>query len=192
MIYFCDLEMPCTETSVDREAVISLSIVRLDGKVIIDDLIKPRKKLKISSYCTELTGITREDLINKPYFTNVHSKISKLIKANDLTYVWGNEDAKVYSNCCARYQLPMNINIVDYQKIIKVMCKLKYDMGLNNASISLGTPERPCHNSLEDTLKLRDIYMYIESNKEDVKYTLRKAEYLHLLIRLNEQYKEVI
>lgn len=71
----------------DNDVIIQIGIIDLDGNVLMDTLIKPTKRKRISSEATAIHGITMKMLQNAPTFEDIYTKFYEVIgKKNVLAY----------------------------------------------------------------------------------------------------------
>lgn len=191
--YFMDLEYSSSPGN-PIGSIISIGLISLDGRMEIRQLIKPGKKIRLSDWCTRITGIKREDLIDCPRLKDAYGDIFGKINKDDIIYVWGN-DGEILEGSAKSRGIPFCLNIVDYQQKLKDECSLFWSPGLRKTMKAMGLrDEYNHHDSLEDAKMLRDIYVSFENgnDKEDHRLKIRKAEYIHRLEQLMTEYTDVV
>lgn len=55
----------------EKDVIIQLAAIDIDGNVLVDSLVKPKKRKSISKEATEIHGITTRKLQNAPHFADV-------------------------------------------------------------------------------------------------------------------------
>ena len=192
-VYFIDLECLCEEKSIDRNSIIAISIVSLDDTVERTQLLKPWKNFKVSKFCTELTGITQEQLENSPLLEEVYSELFSGIDGEEHTiYAWG-KDEKTLANVTFMKKTSTKLNVVDFQKIVQDYCDLAQRPGLDMTMTMLkGKHGFINHSVLDDTLMLREVYKAFKTDTEGFKQGVRLAEFNKRVQDLYKEYKDVI
>lgn len=191
--YFLDMEY-ASNPGHSYGLIISIGLISLDGKEELRQLIRPSKKINISRYCTELTGLSKEDLVDCPMLQDVYEDIFGSLGKDDVIYAWG-DDGKVLKASAKSRAIDYNLNIIDYQDQIKKESKLFFSPGLKTTMNVLGLKDDyNHHDALDDAKMLRDIYMHLENNKNKKKKILkiRTFEYLRRLEQLNKEYSDVV
>ncbi|MFS0864914.1 exonuclease domain-containing protein [Fredinandcohnia sp. 179-A 10B2 NHS] len=193
-MYFLDLEMPCRKGFVNEHAIIQIGMVSSGNTLKYISNVNPGKKhMKISAYCTELTGIQKADLEVSPDFPTIFLELKRYFnnKQQEI-YVWGDADSRVLENVCNRYGLPL-IKVVNYQQVLMNKFKLKFNPSLSNVCKILNIKtELEHHNALTDAKLLRAVYKKIGKNPEEAKYLFRAAEYQKRIQEINKMYRDIV
>lgn len=194
MPFFLDIEMPNKRNFVNYHAIIQIGLVSSGKKLKFISNVNPGKKyLKISKYCMEFTGLTREDLEMAVEFPEIYKSLKRYFFANEKIYTWGDKDAIVLNNVCDRYRIPPITNLVDYQKELMESCQLDLKPSLLSVSKTLNIQtDLQLHNALTDAKLLRAVYRRVMAQPEQSKLLLREAEYRRKLEKLNSQYNDVV
>ena len=173
---FLDLEMLCWENGDaphgQSKDIIQLGIVEVD----INNLqitrkhnyyIRPKNKhFDVSEYCTNLTGITRERLIDEGrYFPDVMRTIKKeFAPQNKITYAWGS-DFEPISKQCIEFDCHnpwVEQGIWDFGIIWRSAYNYKYKLSLIEALNSVGLNFiGPQHDALNDAYALAQLHNYM-------------------------------
>lgn len=160
-----DLEMTCWEdrdkTMREGEIIefgavplnIHDSIVELD--LGFSSLIKP-VKTEISNYCTELTGITQDDILKsaKP-FDEVMRTVDKKFSSNYPSGAWGNVDIKKLKSACKEYsvKMPISEDCVNLKTMTCMLMGRSRPVGLDKILDELGIkPSGTRHRALVDSI----------------------------------------
>lgn len=128
--------------------------VRLDTLEMIgekDYLIRPRL-VDISAACTQLTGLTAEDLKKAPPFLDVLRRFEEDFQPRGkLCCAWGS-DASVLDSACSRYKVPCPLrNRVDVSQLFWHSFLLKDQPSLRTAVEIAGIPfDGIAHTALGD------------------------------------------
>ena len=94
-----------TETTglTDDDEVIQLAIVDLEGRVLLDTLLKPT--VAIAPEACAVHGITNQHLINAPTISDLYDKIASLIRNQCLIAYNADFDRRLLRQTCKRYGL---------------------------------------------------------------------------------------
>lgn len=193
-MYFLDLEMPCKKGFVNEHAIIQLGMVSSKNSLKYLSNVNPGMKfIKISQYCTDLTGIQKTELEIAPEFPEIFQQLKRYLNNKQQgIYVWGNADCRVLNNVCNRYRLP-EVHVIDYQEELMKKFKLKSAPSLSDVCRLLNIKtDLQRHNALTDAKLLRAVYKTISRNFEDAKYLLRTNEYQKRIQELNRKYSDVV
>jgi inhibitor of KinA sporulation pathway (predicted exonuclease) len=126
-VLYLDLELSCWYGSPpinQTNEIIQIGIVEADLKkikIIQQDRYYVLCQSEISDYCTELTGITKSDIINQGQ--TLQKVISLILKKyspkRKAIFAWGN-DAQFLQKQCMEYAIP-NIfeNVIDFGMYFK-------------------------------------------------------------------------
>ncbi len=87
-----------------NDEIIQLAILDLDGKVLLDTLLKPT--MPISSEAYELHGIGYQSLKNAPSILDLYDKIANLIRNRYLVAYNAAFDQRLITQTCNRHGLP--------------------------------------------------------------------------------------
>lgn len=163
-IQFLDTEMLCwadgRKTSGIQNHIIQIGIVELDAeslKITREEsyLIRPEdRNFEVSDYCTELTGITRPQIISKGrYFPDLMRTIKKeFAPQNKISYAWGDDQKPIASHCSA-YSVsnPWFNGIADFGLLFRGAMGIKHKLPLAYAlELMKLTFEGKPHDALND------------------------------------------
>lgn len=192
-VYFIDLECLCDDKGVDRNSITAISIVDLEGSIERTVVLRPCRKFKVSSFCTELTGFTYEQLLASPTLNEVYTDLFNGIDGEDhVIYAWG-KDSETLSNVLAIKRIKSDLHIENFQKIVREYCNLSQIPGLNMTMTMLQSRHNyKNHSVLDDTLMLREIYKAFNEDKELFKKEIRLVEFNKRVQDLYKEYKDVI
>ena len=87
-----------------QDEIIQLAILDLDGKVLLDTLLKPT--MPISSEAYELHGIGSQSLKNAPSILELYDEIANLIRNRYLVAYNAAFDQRLLTQTCNRHGLP--------------------------------------------------------------------------------------
>lgn len=178
-IVVVDIEHSCTEDgSIPPEARETIEI----GAVIIDThslqvvdefsyLIRPVIHPKLSQFCTELTGITQDELDVAAHFSEVFANFINWLPdgAEYIFATWGAYDLVQLNIDCASHGMPafspsLNLNL---KEAFKVSRKLKKKVGLKKALEISNIPfEGNHHRALDDAKNTAKLLPLIFNDKE--------------------------
>jgi inhibitor of KinA sporulation pathway (predicted exonuclease) len=156
---YIDLEWNCWDAAPipgRHQEIIEIGVVevRLDTLEMIgekDYLIRPRL-LDISAACTQITGLTAEDLKQAPPFPDVLRQFEEDFQPQGkLCCAWGN-DASVLDSACSRHKVPCPLrNRVDVGLLFWHIFLLKDQPSLRKAIEIIGIPyDGIAHTALGD------------------------------------------
>lgn len=173
--FFMDLEFLCDTDFVYEEDVIALCILSEDGTYEITKYIRPYDEdFQVSSYCTDLTGIKKEDLIDQPYFDEIYETLLENIGEEDIIYVWGDVDLEAIYKLCIEIAGELEFKIIDFQEEFMAYCGYKFRPGLQKVYEALTNDADQTHHDVRsDTVMLKEIYKIFQ---EDKKATMRKVK----------------
>jgi len=75
----------------EKDVIIQMALIDLDGNVLLDSLVKPQKKKSISREATAIHGISSKDLQAAPYFADVFYDLIPHLKAGKQFLVYNFE-----------------------------------------------------------------------------------------------------
>lgn len=170
MRFFIDFE----GTQFSHE-IISVGIIAEDGATFYST-VRP-KKSKVTSFITELTGLTNEEIAEAPTADEVFGDLfdwifAKAGQENARFYVYGNGDSDFIIHTiknCQTFKANLCLcrilgNLVDYNPKTVHALHLERSIGLSKVlSAFRGEEITQAHNSLEDALFLKELVSYIEN-----------------------------
>lgn len=173
MKYFIDFEA----TQFTQE-IISIGCVREDGQTFYS-LIKPKKMNSMTGFITNLTGISKKDLINERKSDDVFQDFFEWLNKDSSMaefYCYGNSDIDFLKNSLEKRttnfkaQAALSIiitNLKDYSIVVKEYFGLDQRISLKKV-IKYFYPKEEFifHNALSDAEALRKIYFSVEKNKK--------------------------
>ena len=173
--YFLDLEFLCDRDFVYEETIIALCLLSEDDAYELTSLVRPYEDVfEVSEYCTDLTGISKENLLDQPYFDELYDEILNKTDVEDIIYVWGDVDLEALYKFSLEITGELEIKIVDFQEEFMAYCGYKFRPGLKKVYQALTEDDQANHHDVKsDTLMLREIYRLFH---EDKKATMRKVK----------------
>lgn len=155
--------------------ILQIGAIKLDSSLItlntFDQLIKPSIYSKVSSYITELTGITTEEVLDKELFPKVYNDFLDFIQDVDSVFcVWGMSDIKELYRSARYYNLDTSklpkhyINLQPYASQYFGLAKNKL-LQLKHTVDELHIPiSYEFHNALYDAYYTAEIMKKIYNN----------------------------
>ncbi len=88
-----------TETTglTDKDEIIQLAVIDLDGNSLMNELIKPSKKKSISKKATDVHGIKMAMLKSAPTFDEIAKPLKSVLKGKTIIAFNSEFDARMYS-----------------------------------------------------------------------------------------------
>lgn len=168
--FFMDLEFLCDQDFVYEEDVIAVCLLSEDQDFEYTKYVRPYEDdFTVSEYCTALTGITREDLADKPYFDDIYDDLLDIVGESDDVYVWGNMDLEAIYKLSMEISGQLEFNIVDFQDEFMKFCGMSYRPGLKKVYEALtGDLEIKHHDVKNDTIMLKEIYKMFQNDPKSV------------------------
>lgn len=172
MFIVFDLEATCWEAEEgkvrDPSEIIQIGAVKIDlakGTIVdtFDMLVRPRLARELSAYCTQLTGITTEDVKRAEYFEQVYPKFVEFCgsKYHNTLAAWGEYDGKEIAEACSLHQLEYRLpeHYINVAALFRERYGLKKKIGLRKAVIRSGDQfiGRP-HNGFDDALNTARLF----------------------------------
>ncbi len=167
---FLDLELTCWEDmppTGQKKEIIQIGIVEVNNKNLnisreFNFYIRPENSI-ISSYCTNLTGITPEIISSSGRrFTDVIRTIIKEVSPNKkFCYAWGN-DSESIENACIEKMIsnPFRNNFIDLGSIFKSTFAISKNLSLPTALEFVNLKfEGTQHNALTDARNTARLYI---------------------------------
>ena len=205
-----DIECSCEDKKLNQNypmETIEIGAVKIkDGKVIeeFQTFVKPTKVTELTSFCTQLTGITFEDLKDAPSFEEA---ILAFYKFFDDSYIYscGDFDKKFLSNELIEkdpkfegVSKERNFNKILRGSIVGLHRNLKPHFanitgrkpcGMSKMLSILGLPlEGNHHRALDDTRNLAKIYLALEELREsNLKKTFSQERFEKLVEDFNKE-----
>lgn len=175
MIYIIfDLEATCDEKGKQdfKNEIIEIGAVKFDNNVKIDEFqsfVYPAET-PVTEYCTNLTGISRSDVVNAPLFPEAYSSFidwsCREVK-KPLFCSWGFYDKKQIDYDCQRHKIlskEITRHISLKHEMPKVCDKGKLPsrgIGMKKALNLLDIPlEGRHHQALDDARNISKIFLY--------------------------------
>ena len=173
--FFMDLEFLCDSEDVYEDDIIAICILSEDDSYELTNHVRPYdEEFDVSEYCTNLTGITKEDLISQPYFDELYEKMLENVGKEDVIYVWGDVDLEAIYKLSIEIAGELEFKIVDFQEDIMALCGYKFRPGLQKVYEALTNDcDQKHHDVRSDTVMLKEIYKIYHLDK---KATMRKVK----------------
>ena len=164
MKYFIDFE-----ASQFAEEIISVGCVDELGRSFYS-LVRPRRPQKVTGFITNLTGITRDEVLAAPSADDVFEAFYRWLDKDEAIgfYCYGDCDRRFALNTiagitCFDAQLSLSLIIAtmsDFSAELRRHFKMKRSIGLAKVvSYYRGEEVIQRHNSLDDARYLREVYL---------------------------------
>jgi DNA polymerase III subunit epsilon len=92
----------------ENDVIVQIGILDLDGNVLMDTLVKPTKRKRISSDATEIHGISMEMLSNAPTLIELYPEFQRLVATKTLLIFNAEYDARLFRQTCEQDGLQLN------------------------------------------------------------------------------------
>lgn len=163
----------------EHDEIIQLSILTLEGKVLFNSHFKPTRK--VHSKATEKHGLTNDDLLDAPLWTEKWNEISKLIEGKILIGYNVKEDVRFIYQTCKKYKtyLKGKLNSLCAMKYANHICKyLESCSSLLKSANYLGAKITDEEFELRGHEALFDAYLclYVINKDAEVFKARKKAE----------------
>lgn len=100
-----------------KDVIVQIGIIDLEGNVLLDSLVRPTKKKRISSDATAIHGIKIETLENQPTFKDLQKEFFKIIKSKTVLIYNAEYDARLISQTAE--QDGVNLKTIDALCLMK-------------------------------------------------------------------------
>lgn len=173
--FFMDLEFLCDADNVYEDDITAICILSEDDTYELTSFVRPYDEdFVVSEYCTNLTGIKKEDLINQPFFDELYETMIENVGEEDIIYVWGDVDLEAVYKLSVEIAGELEFEIVDFQEEFMAFCGYKFRPGLQKVYEALTDDCNQKHHDVRsDTVMLKEIYKLFHSDK---KATMRKVK----------------
>lgn len=96
-------------TGLDEKAeIVEISIIDLKGNVLLDTLIKPKRKIPVD--VIKIHGITNEMVSNAPTWEDIYKDFRKIVKSADLVLIYNERyDKRLIRQTCKLAKVPSPI-----------------------------------------------------------------------------------
>lgn len=162
-----------------RFEIIQIGAVRMDENYNIGDeisiKIRPTIYPRMHPYVTKITGITIDELMDKPTFPQAYKMFREFIGSDRLLCTWGTSDVRaLYRNMVYHKvtQPPVRIEYIDVQSIATKFLKYSHggNIGLKNAVEALELPvDERFHDACCDALYTAKVFKKINPQKPEIK-----------------------
>lgn len=174
MLIVFDLEATCWATKEEQASntseIIQIGAAKLSlAKGEITDtfecLVRPKHSKELSDYCTELTGITTDQVRSAEYFEQVYPKFVRFCgsRYKHTLIAWGAYDGKEIENACQAHNLELKHprHYINASLLFKEKHGLPKKIGLHRAVEHCGFEfEGTQHNALHDALNTAKVFAY--------------------------------
>lgn len=166
---YIDVEQCCWEGPAPdglANDIIQIGLVEVDTLALAirrsrSYMVRP-KKFEISTYCTNLTGITFEQVKQegRPLNEITNNIIKEFGPKNKMCFAWGDDDSIIRQNCIdVNASNPFGRTIIDLGIMFRSTYLLKHNMALKNALQYLHIPfEGRAHDALVDASNLARLH----------------------------------
>lgn len=162
-----------------RFEIIQIGAVRMDADYNITDkisiLIKPEIYPRMHPYVTKITGITADDLKDKPSFPKAYEQFRSFMGGDRLLCTWGTSDIKALYRNMIYHKVakpPIRIEYIDVQNIATKYLKFSHggNIGLKHAVEAFELPtEQQFHNACCDALYTAKVFKAMQPQKPEIK-----------------------
>lgn len=175
MFIVFDLEATCwgtrEESSQNTSEIIQIGAVKVDLKravihQVFDALVRPKQSKKLSKYCTDLTGLSNEEVFKSEYFEQVYPKFVEFCgsKYNNTLVAWGAYDERKIKEACSLnnldYKLPQHY--INASLLFMEHQGLRKKVGLQKALEKIGyTFIGKPHDGLSDAINTARIFTHL-------------------------------
>lgn len=101
----------------DKDVVVQIGVIDLEGNVLLDSLVRPKKKKRIPPDATAIHGIKMEMLKNQPTFNDLYKEFLQIIKSKTILIYNAEYDARLISQTAEQDGVKL--------KIINAICLMK-------------------------------------------------------------------
>ncbi len=170
-----DLEFLCDQYDVYEDDIIAMCLLSEDDSYELTKYIRPYDEdFDVSEYCTKLTGITKGDLVDQPFFDEVYEMMIEHLAEEDTIYVWGDVDLEAIYKLSMEIAGELEVKIIDFQEEFMAFCGYKFRPSLQKVYEALTNDfDQTHHDVRSDTVMLKKIYEIFSLDK---KSTMRKVK----------------
>jgi len=163
-----DLEFLCDQYAVYEDVMIAICVLSEDDSYELVSFIQPDyEDFEVTEYCTELTGIDKAALIDKPFFSDLYDELIENVAAEDEILVWGNMDLEAFYKASMDIAGTLEFNIIDFQTTFMEYCNIGFRPGLKKVYAALTGDEDVVHHDVKnDTFMLKEIYRVFNADKK--------------------------
>lgn len=177
---FICLDLETTSFTSTYGEIIEIGAVRIKDGIIVErfsTLVKPRKTKKIPAKITEITGISTEDVKDKPYMEQVLPELYKFIGNRIvICHNTGFDWDKMLTVFFKSLGIVANNNTIDTIKLAKLTLKdRKKGFKLGELCEYLGIELDNAHRALDDAIATAKLFLRLKTmnvgNFEDKHYS---------------------
>lgn len=167
---YIDVEQLCWKDAIvpegQKNSIIQVGLVEVDTLSLTirrqqSYIVRP-KTFEVSKYCTDLTGITYNQVLKegRPILEVMNKIIKDFGPKNKMTFAWGNDDSPIRKDCIeANATNPFGRTIIDLGVMFRSTFLLKNRTALKNALEYLHIPfEGRAHDALVDATNLARLH----------------------------------
>ena len=187
-IIVIDLEGTCEEpkTPTFQQEIIEIGLVVVsprDKKIIQTDktFVKPRLSV-VTPFCTQLTGISAEDLTSKNgarSFPEAINWLKKFGTKNKVWASWGDFDRKLFEKQCQRegVEYPFGPSHLNIKTLFAMFEGLDRGIGVKEATEYLNLPwYGQAHRGLDDAMNISNVLLDLLGRYDTVKNPTNNKE----------------
>lgn len=206
MVVIFDIEASCESRKINPNynmETIEIGAVKMDGEKIIDEFqtfIKPEYVDKLTPFCTELTGITFDDLENAPSFNEAIINFHEFIYGHTI-YSCGEFDRKFLSQEIAEKGISQDhlmarnaiesshVNLKRHYKNVTS----KHMRGMIGMAKDLNVKLKGVHHrGLDDARNLAYIYIRIEKIRKQKLNSTFSSKMTEIISDINKYHREML
>jgi len=87
--------------------IVEISIIDIYGNVLLDTLVKPKRKIRSDNKAVAIHGITNEMLIAAPQWKDIHEQVCSIVSGKNVVIYNAEFDLRLMEQTAKKYDLTM-------------------------------------------------------------------------------------
>ena len=87
--------------------IVEISIIDIHGNVLLDTLVRPKRKIRSDNKATAIHGITNDMLVSAPQWKDIHEQVCSILHGKNVVIYNAEFDLRLMEQTAEKYGLTM-------------------------------------------------------------------------------------